>query len=172
MSSRGIWCNTKSAIALVVFSVLVASCGGGDHKTFKSVPPKPSPPSEGKPSARFTIPLPDGATSDPGSAPANGEAYRINSKLILDINAFYEKVADGKPLAGYEWCGGVAFSASEIRRIWTKPDNEVLTLQLTSIQPSGVLIRIIEDNSSEPLTCPPAPPDTGQPPEGSGLQQG
>lgn len=144
----------SAAVLVVLFG---AGCGGDDDE--QAGVEVGDAPSAGDPSARFKVPLPDGAEAEPASAEEGGEAYRVSADdaSLLDVNAFYEEQTDGKPLADFAWCGGAGYPDNRIVRIWKKSENHQLQLELVG-QDNGVLIRVREDTAAQPATCPPSPP--------------
>lgn len=144
----------RSAAVLLV--LVGAGCGSDDDN--EAGVEVGDAPGAGNPSAQFKVPLPDGAVAEPASAAGGGEAYRVPAEdaSLLDVNAFYEEQADGRPLADFTWCGGAGYPDNRIVRIWKKSETHQLQLELVG-QENGVLIRVREDSAAQPTTCPPSP---------------
>lgn len=151
----------RRPVAMVVVLVLaLAGCGNDDKP--KALP-QPVAPAAGGSSSQFGIPLPEGATIEPKETTPDAETYRVPKGISLpDVNAFYEKSVDGKPIRDFTWCGGAAFSSTEIVRIWKKTETVQLRLSIVA-DPGGVLVRAREDKAAQAQTCPPSPPDLEQP---------
>lgn len=162
-------CTTrKSAAILLAFALGAAACGA-EEKAGDSGIVVGQAPEAGAPSGKFKLPLPKAAVAEPGLAGAEGEAYRAPADFTLaDVNAFYAAQVDNKPLAGFDWCGGVPLSVTQILRVWLRPSGSgQLRVALTEQPDKGVLIAVAQDDSPRPPTCPPEPPAGDQPFEGS-----
>lgn len=158
-------------VAVVVAAVVVVVLVYRSRQTTSvSSSLKPSPPSAGSPSSKYSLPLPNHSKAEPGSTSPGGEAYRVMSKATLaDINAFYVKHTDGKPFKSFDWCGTATFSSTHLVRIWQKPPGTDQLIVDLATEPAGVLISVREDTAAIPSACPPAAPDAGQPFEGPGI---
>ena len=141
------------AIAVLLLVLVLASCGGGG----KTADEAGKAPKAGAPSSQLGIPLPDGARAEPAAAEEGGEAYRVPEARLLDVNAFYERETDGKPLKGFAWCGGAGFSADRIVRIWKRSETEQLHLEISSSE-NGVLVKVRENLAASATSCPPSGP--------------
>jgi hypothetical protein len=147
--------SLRKLVSVLAVAVALSGCGN-DGKSTADAPKAPAV--AGQPSPKYGLPLPTGAVAEAAGATGEGEAYRAGSKdSLADINAFYERETDGKPLQGFTWCGGARYSLDKIVRIWKKSETDQLRLELTN-DANAVLITLAEDKAAKPTACPPGAP--------------
>lgn len=144
------------AVVLVAAALLGAGCSDDDDDG--SAATVTAPP-VGQPSAKYGVPLPDGAAAQPDDSRPEAEVYRLTEGTSgAEANAFFAGQTDGKPLQGFEWCGRVLDA-----RIWHRagadPGKEdTLEVIVDDESSEGVVVRITQ-RTGPPLTCPPEPPE-------------